>query len=243
MSARLRGLGARSATRAHARWGRRARGGAWMGWASVAVAVAALLSLAGCGASRPRARLGALDVTGIGEVSFGQSSRRVRQRLDQLLGRSGSASRVFRGRGPKDCGFDREIVWSGLATTPTIGPTVGLTVYLERSRFVGYAYGPPYGGPGVEPVRQGPVLATAAGLGLGDGPHRGHQLYGDAFIATTQPQGTPPEPSLPRLPAWEARTATGRLGGYIDQASGHPSPVRVVIGSISAGVVPNTPCH
>ena len=244
MSARLRWPGVRkSPTAAHARWGVLTRRRAWMGRASVAVGAVALLQLAGCGASQPQTRAAVLDVTGIGNIAFGQPSGRVVQRLDRMLGRPGSARRVFRGRGPRACGFDHEIVWSSLATTSTVGPTVGLTVYLKRGRFVGYAYGPPYGGRGVEPVRHGPVLATAASLGLGDARRRGHQLYGAAFIATTQPQGTPAMPSLPRLPAWQARTATGRLYGFIDEANGQRSRLRPVIGSISAGVVPNTPCH
>jgi hypothetical protein len=134
-------------------------------------------------------------------------------------------------------------VWTGLATTPTIGPTVGLTVYLRRGRFVGYAYGPPYGGRGVAPVRRGPVLATADDLGLGDPLDRGRRLYDAAFIATTQPQGTPPVPSLEPLAVWKARTATGRLHGFIDQIGGHRPHPRRVIGSISAGAVPNTPCE
>jgi hypothetical protein len=226
-----------SATAPPALWGMPTR--QWMGWALAASGAATVLALAGCGASQPRTRWAVLEVTGIGNVGFGRPSGRVAQRLNRMLGRPGSASGVFRGRGPRACGFDHEIVWSSLATTPT----VGLTVYLKRGRFVGYAYGPPYGGRGVEPVREGPVLATAAGLGLGDALRRGHQLYGAAFIATTQPQGTPPMPSLPRLPAWQARTATGRLHGFVDEASGQRSRVRPVIGSISAGVVPNTPCH
>jgi hypothetical protein len=130
-------------------------------------------------------------------------------------------------------------VWAGLAATSTIGPTVGLTVYLRRGRFVGYAYGPPYGGRGVAPVRRGPMLATADGLGLGDALDRGRRLYDGEFIATTQPQGTPPIPSLERLPVWEARTPAGRLHGFIDEPADHS---RRVIGSISAGAVPNTPC-
>jgi hypothetical protein len=125
-----------SATAPPALWGMPTR--QWMGWALAASGAATVLALAGCGASQPRTRWAVLEVTGIGNVGFGRPSGRVAQRLNRMLGRPGSASGVFRGRGPRACGFDHEIVWSSLATTPT----VGLTVYLKRGRFVGYAYGP-----------------------------------------------------------------------------------------------------
>jgi hypothetical protein len=65
---------------------------------------------------------------------------------------------------PFGCGFD-EIFWAGLAETPNGSKSAGLTVYFKRMRFVGYAYGPPYGGPNAPAVRDGLMLSTAAGSG------------------------------------------------------------------------------
>ena len=87
------------------------------------------------------------------------------------------------------------------------------------------------------------MLSTTKGLGLGGAPARGGQLYGQAFVVTSQPQGTPPSKRLERLPAWTASTASGRIYGFIDSPGGPDSTQQRTIGSISAGATPNTPCH
>jgi hypothetical protein len=181
---------------------------------------------------------------GIGTITFGQGPKTVAAGLERLLGRpatAGATSRIGYVRGI--CGFDHEIFWTGLAARPSGGNSDGLTLYFKRSRFVGYSYGPPYGGPQAPAVRSGPMLSTTTGLGLAQPLERGQQLYGRAFVVTSQAQGTPPSKQLERLPFWELHTASGRLYGFIDSPGGPASTHQRTIGSISAGAIPNTPCH
>jgi hypothetical protein len=121
--------------------------------------------------------------------------------------------------------------------------SVGLTVYFKHGRFVGYSYGPPWGDSNTSLVREGVMLYTRRGLGLDERVARAQHLYGPAFVVTTEPQGTPPNPRLQRLPAWHVNTATGALHGGIDSPPRSRSNNDRTIGSISAGSVPNTPCH
>ena len=72
---------------------------------------------------------------------------------------------------------------------------------------------------------------------------RAQRLYGPGFVITLQQQGTPPNPQLERLPAWQVRTATGLIYGYIDSPRGPNSADKRTIGTISAGLIPNTPCR
>ena len=67
------------------------------------------------------------------------------------------------------CGFDHEIDWTGLAARSNGANSDGLTVYFKRSRFVGYSYGPPYGGPQAPVVRHGPMLSTVS-MAIGFSP-------------------------------------------------------------------------
>jgi hypothetical protein len=213
-----------------------------VGYRAVRIAAVSCCSvLAGCGSTQIHNMLGG---EGIGDIRFGQTPGRIAARLERLFGRPASASAASNiGYTRGICGFDHQIVWAGLATTPNSGPSVGLTVYFKRSRFVGYSYGPPYGGPVASSVRQGPMLSTGKGLGIGDTLSRGRRLYGPAFAVTSQPQGTPPDPRLEQLPAWEARTASGWIYGFVDATGGPGSTSGRVIGSISAGGIPVTPCQ
>jgi hypothetical protein len=209
-----------------------------------AAAITATL-LAGCGASGSRADQHLLSGTGIGTITFGRGPKTVAAGLERLLGRPSSASAAstigyFRSIG---CGLDHEIIWAGLAVRAGGSNSAGLTLYFKHSRFVGYAYGPPYGRPRGPVVRHGLMLSTTNGLGLDETLARGRMLYGRAFVVTTQPQGTPPNPRLERLPAWEARATGGRIYGFIDSPSGTVSSSHLSIGSISAGAIPNTPCR
>ena len=61
------------------------------------------------------------------------------------------------------CGFD-QIFWVSLPAKSTGSNSVGLTAYFKHSRFVGYSYGPPYGGPRTPAVRHGIMLVTSQGL-------------------------------------------------------------------------------
>jgi hypothetical protein len=186
-----------------------------------------------------------LEGDGIGRLRFGQTPQTVAAGLERLFGRPSSASAAssigyFRSVG---CGLDHEIIWAGLAVKSDDGNSAGLTLYFKRSRFVGYSYGPPYGGPQAPQARRGPMLSTSTGLGLGDALARARRLYGRALVVTTQPEGTPPSTRLPPLPVWEGRTASGGINGFIDSPGGLGSTYHRTIGSISAGATPNTPCR
>jgi hypothetical protein len=189
-----------------------------------------------------------LDGDGIGPIKFGQTPDRVVAGLERLLGQPEGASTGQRPNGLLRgiCGFDHEVDWVGLAQRATASPythSAGLTVYFKRARFVGYSYGPPWGDRITPLVRHGVMLSTSAGLGLDESLARGQRLYGQAFIVTSQQQGTPPNPRLERLPAWRVSTTTGRVYGSIGSSRGLNSTDKRTIGSISAGLVPNTPCR
>jgi hypothetical protein len=209
----------------------------------VPAAVAAAALLAGCGSSSQRvARV--LRATGIANTTFGQSPTLVATGVARFFGRPASAESASSiGYVHWGCGFD-EIIWAGLAATPNNANSVGLTAYFRHSRFVGYSYGPPYGGPRARAVRDGLMLATTNGLGLGDALARAQRLYGRAFVQFAEDQGTPPDPRLERLPAWKVHTSGGELSGSLDSPNGpNDAPSRRSIGSINAGAVPNTPCR
>ena len=133
-----------------------------------------------------------------------------------------------------------EVIWSGLTSRLHGSPSVGLTAYFKHDRFVGYSYGPPYANRGTRAAHRGPIRVTARGLTLGDTVTRARQLYDQAFKVTEQPQGTPPKPSLAGLPAWRAHTSTGPIFGFRERPDKTSSAT--LIGSISAGAIPNTPC-
>jgi hypothetical protein len=199
--------------------------------------------VAGCGSTK--SLRGLLGGDGIGNITFGQVPDRVTSGLERLLGRPASASQG-EPRNPlvrSICGFDHEIDWTGLAARSNGANSDGLIAYFKHSRFVGYSYGPPYGGPHTPAGRHGLMLSTSHGLGLDEALARGRRLYQQSFVVTEQPQGTPPNPRLERLPAWEARTASGRIYGFVDSPGGPQSTSKRVIGSISAGATPNTPCR
>jgi hypothetical protein len=103
---------------------------------------------------------------GSGSLRFGQLPDRVAAGIDRLFGPPSSATPggprtgLFRGA----CGFS-EIDWAGLAARSNGSNSLGLIAYFKHRRFVGYSYGPPYGGPSAPPVRDGLMLATGKGLG------------------------------------------------------------------------------
>lgn len=190
----------------------------------------------------------ALDGDGIGDIRFGQKPATVVAGLTRLLGAPEGASTGQRPDGllRSICGFDYEVDWVGLAERDAglYGTnSVGLTVYFKHRRFVGYSYGPPWGESNTPLVRHGVMLFTSRRLGLDERVARAQQAYGRAFVVGTQPQGTPPNPRLQRLPAWRLGTPTGRLYGAIDSPPRPRSHNQETIGSISAGSVPNTPCR
>lgn len=195
--------------------------------------------VAGCGSANPVR--GLLGGDGIGNITFGQAPDRVAAGLARLLGRPASASPG----GPRDglfrgiCGF-HEIDWTGLAARSNGSNSVGVIAYFKRSRFVGYSYGPPYGGPHAPAVRDGLMLSTSKGLGLDETLARGRRLYGQAFVDT---RGTPPFTLLASLPSWKARTTSGRVYGFVDSPGGPQSTSGRTIGSISAGSIPIPPCR
>lgn len=183
---------------------------------------------------------------GIGDIRFGQTPTAAVHGVEQLLG-LGRPAQVSPpspiGYTHFGCGFD-QVYWTGLAQTPTrFSHSTGLTLEFERSRFVGYTYGSPSGGSTTPLVRRGPRFATAAGLGLREPVRRARQIYGDELVVYSMLQGTPPNPRLDRLPAWEAQTASGRIYGYIENPAGSNSTIGATIGTIDAGKVPNTPCR
>jgi hypothetical protein len=215
-------------------------------------------------ASRVRRSEDVLDGNGIAKVTFGQTSTIVTAELERLFGRPASASTASAaGYVRSICGFDHEIDWVGLHVRPSGRQRLfraALIVYFKRSHFVGYAYQDdqyispgapgsetnfPLTSPAATQVLHGPrlTLATAQGLAPGDPLARARRLYGRAFTETTQPQGTPPNRRLDRLPAWRADSASGRIQGAIYTTSGFYSSPQRSIGSIDAGAIPNTPCR
>jgi hypothetical protein len=199
---------------------------------------------------------------GIGAIHFGETPTNVDSQLARLLGRpEGSYT-------PSICGLDHESSWVGLDVRPKSFRGVHrfraqLFVYFKRSQFVGYVYNDdqaisgstlndethiPLNSPQGREVLHGRrlTLATAKGLAPGDALTQARRLYGQAFVETTQAQGTPPNPRLGRAPIWEVQTPNGRLYGWIDNAQTAKSfygSARRSIGSIAAGETPNTPCH
>jgi hypothetical protein len=181
---------------------------------------------------------------GIGGLRFGQTPRTVAAGLERLFGRPASASGASRiGYVRSICGFDHEIVWTGLAAKSNGSNSDGLTVYFKRSRLVGYAYGPPYGGPRAPAVRSGPMPSTTRGLGLDQSLAFARRLYGRAFVVMSQPQGTPPSKRLVRLPAWYVHTPRGQIYGFVESPGDPQSTRQSAIASISAGGIPHTPCR
>jgi len=194
---------------------------------------------------------------GIGSVTFGQAPGTVAVALERLLGPTTSAGAGGGGRTGlvgSICGLNQEIVWAGLAAKSrrplieggqSVVFTSGLYVYFKRSRFVGYSY---YQYTSLKrDVRHGaaagPRLATSRGLGLSDTLARGRRLYGSAFVNFSGLQGTPPNPRLDRTTAWRARTATGRIYGFVAKtAQQRRISSQSTIASIAAGATPNTPC-
>ena len=196
--------------------------------------------------TRPANAAMVLGGDGIGNIRFGRAPAAAVHRVERLLGlgrptqASATSSIGFTHFG---CGF-YQVYWTGLAATPTrVLHSTGLTLWFKRSRFAGYTYGSPSGGPTTPVVRNGPRFSTAAGLGLREPLSRARYLYGNDFVITSTPQGTPPNPRLPSLPSWKLQTVSGRIYGAIDTPARPPSAAGGTIGSINAGTVPNTPCH
>lgn len=195
--------------------------------------------IAGCGSANPVR--GLLGGDGIGNITFGQTPDRVAVGLERLYGRPSSASAASSiGYFRSGCGFDGEIIWAGLPARSNGANSDGLTLYFKHSRFVGYSYGPPYGGPHAPAVRDGLMLSTSKGLGLDEALARGQRLYGRAFLDI---RGTPPFTLLASLPSWQAPTTSGRIYGFVDSPGGPQSTSRRTIGSISAGSIPIPPCR
>ena len=188
-----------------------------------------------------------LNGDGIGKIRFGGAPDRVVAGLERLLGLPEGAGTGQRPHGlvHSICGFDHEVDWEGLpvrASASRYTHSAGLTVYFRHSRFAGYSYGPA-GGDRNTLARRRVMLLTSNGLGIDAPVARARRLYGATFVTFMQPQGTPPDPKLERLPAWHVRTPAGLLYGSIDSPRRPRSPYTSTIGSISAGSTPNTPCR
>ena len=196
--------------------------------------------------TRPAHTARVLRGDGIGNIQFGQSPTAAVHGVQRLLGlgRPTQATATSPlGYTHFGCGF-YQVYWTGLPATPTrVLHSSGLTLWFKRSRFAGYTYGSPAGGPTTPVITRGPRFSTAEGLGLREPVGRGRRLYGNALVITSTPQGTRPNPRLPRLPAWEVQTVSGRIYGFIQNPAGTLSARGGTIGSIDAGATPNTPCR
>lgn len=183
---------------------------------------------------------------GLGSIEFGDSPSTVAAALRPLLGDPLGATRATpTGLVRSICGFDGQIEWRrSLASKAGRSFFDDLVVYFKSSRLVGYSYGEewtPYGSPEPLPPHHRALLATTDGLTLDQPVARAHQLYGGAFVQTSQQQGTPPSTKLPRLPAWKLQTAGGELfGARGANLTAFPGDA---IATINAGAVPNTPCR
>jgi hypothetical protein len=192
------------------------------------------------GASPPTLRL--LKGDSLGNIEFGEPPSTLAAALKPLLGDPLSATRATpTGLVRSICGFSGQIEWRRpIASAGGRSIFDDLVAYFRNSRFVGYTYGEewtPYGPRPALPPHHRALLTTPRGLTLEQPVTRARQLYGEAFVQTTQPQGTPPSAKLPRMPVWRVRTASGELFG------GLTSPPRVAIVTINAGAVANTPCR
>lgn len=176
-----------------------------------------------------------LKANGIGNITFGQDRGTAVAGLERLLGPPHETI-------PGICGFGRSTDWIGLNIHSRNISSAELNLSFKHSRFVGYAYSANAEGPARQ--RQGILLATARGLALGDSVARARHLYGQAFVETRVPQGTPPSAKLPRLPVGQVSTPSGKItvgiqgSGRGDRVSAHSTLM-----SISAGEGPNTPCR
>jgi len=190
-----------------------------------------------------------LDVDGIGSVKFGQSPAVVAARLRRLFGPPVGPSQIPNSYRRDACGFSWE-EWQGVgAASDGRLFAAELAVEFRDARFVGYDYGPndfqtDFQNDWSQYASHPMMVATGRGLAVGDPLARGRRLYGRAFVVTTRMQGTPPNPRLKRLPAWEASTASGGIEGGIGTVSlvGDAFGRRRGISGISAGVGPITPC-
>jgi hypothetical protein len=187
-----------------------------------------------------RVGLRLLDGDSLNSVRFGEPPSAVYRLLKPLLGDPVGQSRARpTGLGKSLCAFSGQIEWNRqIASAEGRSIYDDLVAYFKGSRFVGYSYAEvwtPYGRRPVLPADH--LLTTARGLTLNQPVPRARRIYGEAFVQTTQPQGTPPSKKLMRLPAWRVRTPSGELFGWLTSSRGAD------IGSIEAGAVPNTPCH
>jgi hypothetical protein len=149
----------------------------------------------------------ALAGDGIAAVKFGESPSAVATRLTHLLG---AASVAYYPDGT--CGADHAISWPGLL------------IFFRKGKFVGYEYGSAVA-PGQMQV-QAPVLASTAGLRIGDTVAQAERLYGGTFRLST------------RDGSWSAATPDGRIEG-ITWPTPRPGAVinsRSEIANIDAGV-------
>lgn len=160
---------------------------------------------------------------GIAAVRFGQSRIAAINVATPLLGPASTGYiRVH-----AECGVDHTMTWPNWAIVSAHGTHYAfdpvLTVYFDRSRFVGYQYGE--FGTTVAPrtPSHGTVLATTRGLNIGDTLARGEQLYGSAFGMSTAQGGI-----------WKA----GRLKGYAWGDPGYGAvSAHSVVATIDAGDV------
>jgi hypothetical protein len=116
----------------------------------------------------------------IGPAKFGEGPKAVTRELRTLL--KGPPSKSY--HRTSACQIDHEIDWPGL------------NVYFHNGRLAGYAYTGHHG--------HQPVLATTAGLVVGDTLRTGRHLYGPKKFHVTPAQGV----------SWFALTASGRLEGF-----------------------------
>jgi hypothetical protein len=131
-----------------------------------------------------------LDGDGIGGVRFGQAPEVVAARLGRLFGAPVAPSK------------SATVIATISARSITRSGTAWARRQTDLNTWNQYA-------------NQPLMLATAKGLAVGDPLARGRRLYGRAFVLTTETQGTPPNPRLPRLSRWRASTTRGRIGGGI----------------------------
>ena len=210
------------------------RGGHKSRWPSWLALVALVPVLAACGGHRSVVARYHLAGDGVGSATFGQPIGRVIARLASGLGHpvlygvrqvGGSTQGVV----PLHCGYD-QVEWDLIRIVDRERFDQFLDVYFRWSRFLGYTFEAPAGGPS--------ALTTARRLGIGTTFREAHDLYRLTFRATEVAT-----PGGKLVPGWRLPLPAGAVSGMALQILPAPPPALRTIADIQAGALPGGTCE